>query len=202
MIEFFVNIDHLLFHFFNSGMVNPVFDTLMPFITEVRHWIPVYLIMFFLIFYRRRKSGILISLALIITVGLTNEINSEYLKDLFARPRPCHITDDIRLLVNCGPGKSFPSSHAANSFAMAAVLTYYFRKLWWVFVILASAVAFSRVYIGVHYPADIFAGALVGIIIAATVILLFNSGEKLVKSKYSDKNKLGKSEHNHESEKQ
>jgi undecaprenyl-diphosphatase len=65
-------------------------------------------------------------------------------------------------LVGCGPGKSFPSSHATNNFALATILTYYFRKYRYWFYSIAALVAFSRVYVGVHYPIDISAGAILG----------------------------------------
>jgi undecaprenyl-diphosphatase len=79
----------------------------------------------------------------------------------------------VHLLVHCGGGKSFPSSHAANNFGAATILTYFYRKIAWIFFSLAALVAFSRVYVGVHYPFDVLAGAILGMAISAILLLIY-----------------------------
>lgn len=172
MIEFFINIDISLFYFVNHDLANPFFDKLMPFITEVNSWILLYLVGIVWLIWKGGTKGRIAALALILTLGLTDFINSEILKELFDRARPCREMIDARLLVNCGPGKSFPSSHAANNFAAATVLSYFFRSRWWIFYPAAFLVAFSRIYIGVHYPADTIGGAIVGFAIASIVLAI------------------------------
>jgi undecaprenyl-diphosphatase len=84
------------------------------------------------------------------------------LKALVGRDRPFVTVPEADPLVRSTIGQSFPSGHAATSFAGAVVLTYLFPRGWPAFFTLAAAVAFSRVYVGVHYPTDILAGAVVG----------------------------------------
>lgn len=168
-MEVLLNLDKILFYFVNHSLANPVFDKIMPFITEVDAWILVYLVGFWYLFFKSGKIGKITAIALIITIIVSDQLSSTIIKELVGRIRPCHTLDNVRLLVDCGGGKSFPSSHAVNNFAAAFVVTYFFKKNYFLFYSIAFLMAFSRVYIGVHYPIDIIAGALIGVIIASII---------------------------------
>lgn len=165
MPELIQNIDVVLFYVINNGWSNPVLDKIMPFVTEVDSWLMIYLFGFWFLLFKSGKQGKITAIALILTIIITDQINSSLLKDLFGRLRPCHTLPDVNLLVGCGGGKSFPSSHAANNFAAAMVISKLVGKNKVFFFSIATLVALSRVYVGVHYPLDITAGALVGIIL-------------------------------------
>ncbi|MFH1050937.1 MAG: phosphatase PAP2 family protein [bacterium] len=148
----------------------------MPFVTELKNWYIVYIILFFWLFWKGGKNGRIAALVLILTIVITDQINSMVLKELFGRPRPCVTLDNINLLVSCGAGKSFPSSHAANSFAAATILSFFYRQYKFAYFTIALVISFSRVYVGVHYPADVIAGGLIGFLIAlmiANIIKLY-----------------------------
>ncbi|MFW5701565.1 MAG: phosphatase PAP2 family protein [Bacteroidota bacterium] len=179
MPDFILQFDTYLFHLVNSGMANPALDFLMPIITDVKYWIPVYIGMFALIAWRGGKNRFGAMFAIMLAAVLADQINSNILKDLFDRPRPCHIMTDIRLLVGCGGGRSFPSSHAANNFALATVLTFFYGRWKWWFYSGAALVAFSRTYVGVHYPLDLLGGAVVGLTIGWLSILIITQLGKL-----------------------
>lgn len=85
------------------------------------------------------------------------------MKLLVARPRPCHAFPDLLFLDACTRSFAFPSSHAANMFALAAALGYTYKKWAWGLMVLAGAVAYSRVYVGAHYPGDVVGGAILGV---------------------------------------
>ena len=147
---------------FIQGMRTPVGDAVMCFITKLGNagmiWIVLAVIL--LLIPKTRKTGIIILAALCIDLVVCNGI----LKNLFARIRPCDVNTQIQLLIARPDDFSFPSGHTAASFAAVAAL--YFsgeRKLWKPALVLACLIAFSRLYLYVHYPTDILGGILVGI---------------------------------------
>jgi len=92
-------------------------------------------------------------------------------KDLVQRPRPSATHPEIHPLYVVH-SSSFPAGHAATAFAGATLLTYFGQRLWPLFLTLAVAICFSRVYDGVHYPTDVLAGAAIGVVIAAIAIVI------------------------------
>ena len=165
MIEFLYSIDVSVFFFINHTISNSVFDWLMPFITDINKNKPILALIAVFIMYVLWKGGktgrITIGL-LIFTILISDQFNSSFLKELFGRIRPCRALDGVRMLVDCGSGLSFPSSHAANNFAGATVIAHFYQRQKWYWFAFAALVAFSRPYVGVHYPSDIIAGSIVG----------------------------------------
>ena len=144
-------------------MRTPLGDAIIPLITKLGDagiiWILLSIVL--LIIPKTRKSGVILAVALCVDVVLCNGI----LKNLFKRIRPCDVNTAIQLLVVKPDDFSFPSGHTAASFAAVAAL--YFageRKLWIPALVLAVFIAFSRLYLYVHYPTDILGGIIVGII--------------------------------------
>ncbi|MFA7326381.1 MAG: phosphatase PAP2 family protein [Candidatus Kapaibacterium sp.] len=168
-----LELDKQIFIFINSGLANPVTDFLMPYITEFKVWLPLYLFGILYLLYRFKIKGLYILGVLLLAVGLCDLINAQLLKEYFARVRPCRALDEVNLLIHCGGGLSFPSNHAVNNFAAATVLSSYFMRKRVILFFLASLVALSRVFVGVHYFADITAGAIEGILIGSLIVLLF-----------------------------
>ena len=128
--------------------------------------------MFAWLFMKGGKKGWITASAIAIALFLADHFLIDFLKHEVARLRPCHVLDYVRSLVPCGVGKSFPSAHAANNFAVAAVLAYSYRQYKWVFYTIAFLIAFSRVYVGVHYPSDVIVGSFIGFAIGFIVITL------------------------------
>lgn len=170
MLDIFLRFDTYLFHLLNRDIANPVFDVIMPIVTNVRYFYVPYVLLFVVLIWKGGSAGRWCAAALALTVLISDPLNSRVIKEMVMRIRPCATLSDVRLLVPCGAGKSFPSSHAVNNFAAAAVIGYYFRKYIPVAYFVASLVAFSRIYVGVHYPADVVGGALIGTFVAAGVV--------------------------------
>ncbi|WP_298836234.1 phosphatase PAP2 family protein [Clostridium sp.] len=127
-------------------------------------WITISLIL--IITKKYRKIGFMVLGALVLS-GILGE---EILKHIFKRIRP----SAVNLLIAKPVSYSFPSGHATSSFAAAGVLAKYFKKYALVFLSLASLIAFSRLYLYVHYPTDVLAGIVLGLICSVITIYLFN----------------------------
>ena len=174
MFELLNNMDKAIFRFFNTTTSNPFFDILMPIITNQNIWaIPILCIILYLAIKGGRRGQITV-IILIIACGLADYTSASILKPFFGRLRPSHeMIEGIRVLMGKGGKYGFVSSHAANIFAAAVVFGYFYPKRKQVYFCIATLVAFSRVYVGVHYPGDIIFGGLLGYRLAWAVLSLW-----------------------------
>lgn len=187
-MDFLYNIDLSIFYFLNHTISNSVCDWFFVLITTQANWYIAYGVLIYFLLTKFGWEGRIILLLLILTITISDQISSHILKEAVARLRPCWELSDVRLLVPCGGGKSFPSSHAVNNFAFAAVMSYYFRRYRVVFYIIASLVALSRVYVGVHYPSDVIGGAVIGYLTAFSIIFLYKKYIFVIISKQLKRN--------------
>lgn len=175
-MDFITNLDTELFLFLN-GLHVWWLDPVMTFISGKITWAPFYLVLLYLVIKNYKKQSLLIIVGIILLILCADQISSSFFKPIFERPRPCH-NEAIKELVylpngHCGGAYGFISSHACNTFALAVYLTQilkrHYRKIGWVMYIWASMVAYSRIYMGVHYPGDIIVGAIVGMLIGFVI---------------------------------
>ena len=174
MIDTIVEIDKQIMVFLNKTISNPIFDFIMPIITNQNFLVFFGLILIgYLASYGGKRGRITIAVLLIAT-GFSDAICFQIIKPWVGRIRPSHeFYDYINVLVSKGGKYSFPSNHAANSFVFATVLSYFYDKNRTFLYILASSIAFSRVYVGVHYPLDIIFGSIIGYIISWIILSLW-----------------------------
>lgn len=159
----------------------PFFDPFWLLLSEKATNVVVYLSLVFI--YGRRhgfKSAAFLLLVGGVLVGLTDQLTNLF-KDGFMRLRPCHTLELEGLMrlvkASCGGKYSFFSGHSSNSFALAFFFSLIFKKVKWLMPLLltfAGLIAYSRIYLGVHYPLDILCGALAGILMASLVYSLVN----------------------------
>ncbi len=152
--------DEAGFYLINKSLRNPVFDLLMPFVTNKWNFLlPAAVLLGYVLLFRPKRDRI-IALAAIAVILLADE-TSQLLKELFQRTRPFHPLRDTTRIVSF----SFPSNHASNMFALAVFLYYNYPRSGWLWLPAAALVGYSRVYVGSHYPFDVLGGAIWGILI-------------------------------------
>ncbi|WP_460678131.1 phosphatase PAP2 family protein [Mucilaginibacter koreensis] len=180
MTEHLLQLDRQLFHFVNYTLSNPVFDAVMPWLRNPKFWIPLYVFIVVFSIARFKKAGTILIVLLLITVGIADYGSASILKAVVKRTRPCReasLKPEEISRVPCGTGYSFPSTHASDHFAMALFLSLVYGKRWrWVWfgaILWAGLICFAQVYVGVHYPVDVTAGALFGSIIGIGMAYLF-----------------------------
>ncbi|MCX8056049.1 MAG: phosphatase PAP2 family protein [Ignavibacteria bacterium] len=174
MIDFLYSIDVAIFRFINGTLANPLTDKLMPFITDVSNWYLVYVLLWFIILFKGGRYRVGLAIGMILLVIVSDQLSSSVLKSLFERPRPCKVLENVHLLVGCTDSYSFPSSHAVNNFAAAMFFTFFYKHLKWILFSVATLMALSRIFVGVHYPSDVLGGALIGIFIGYTLAIVYN----------------------------
>jgi len=167
MLQLIEKIDHKFFLFVN-GNHSEGLDTFFYWITNKYFWIPFYMLLLFFVqkHFAKKRWLVLLSVALMI---VASDQGSGLIKNTAERYRPCHnleLQSQVHLIAGCGGQYGFVSSHAANTFALASffILLFRSRMKWLLFVLFfwASLVSYSRIYAGVHYPLDIFFGAVLG----------------------------------------
>lgn len=165
-----MSLDWTILHWIQSTLVCPAMDFLMPNITLLGNggaiWLLAAVVM--LITKRYRKYGIF----MIVGLALGLLIGNIFLKPLIARPRPCWIDTSVKLLITNPTDYSFPSGHTLSSVIGAAILTKANRKFGLAAIPLAVLIAFSRLYLYVHYPTDVLAAAILGVVIALAIFAL------------------------------
>ncbi len=176
MLDELARLDRWLFYAVNHGQANRVFDWLMPFLSGEGHFkLPLVLLFIGLLVFGGNR-GRVAAMLVIPLIAISDQASSHFLKNAFERVRPCGVLPDVRLLAGCSHSFSMPSSHAANSAAAALHFALFYRRLWVPLSVLAFGVGYSRVYVGVHYPADVLVGFLVG----AAAALAVQGGYRLV----------------------
>jgi undecaprenyl-diphosphatase len=175
VLSFIYGIDSAIFDYINQTLSNPSFDLFFPLITEESNWVIPLMLFYLYVFkidWKRASTALVITL---ISLALTDSIASQILKPFFGRIRPSHeLAETVRLLVNKGGKLSFHSNHAANSIAFAIITAFFYSKSKIPLYLIAALIAFSRVYVGVHYPMDVLCGIFFGSIIGISTLHIYS----------------------------
>ncbi|MBN1575768.1 MAG: phosphatase PAP2 family protein [Chitinispirillaceae bacterium] len=184
--EQLLSLDRSLFLLLNTAIANPVFDIIFVNANEAKVWIiPGIIAAAFFIFKKRKEALVVLGLA-IATVAITDPLATRVLKPLFHRARPCHpdlFVEGGRFLAGMRHTFSFPSVHAVNIFAQATLFAFFYPRWTWVYALFACCIGYARVYVGVHYPADVAAGAVVGILAGAGVAVAYREVRRRVEKR-------------------
>lgn len=168
-----------------NGAHTPFWDGVMVFVSRRESWIPAYILLTgWLIWHFRRRAWLLLPLAFA-AVGAADSVSSRFFKPWLGRLRPCHEPALARTLhlvteVGCGGTYGFVSSHAANTAALATLLSLVlparFRTFKGGLIAWAALTGYSRIYLGAHYPGDVLAGWALGAALGAGAAWLYERG--------------------------
>ena len=166
IMDLLYKLDYQILLFINQTLSNPVFDFIMPLFHNIKNWIPFILIFWIYLCYADRKNRVrlIILIPLVILIG---DQLGRYIKHMELRDRPWFALGDLvnHLGGNGGKHFSFPSNHALNTAAIMTIFSNLYQdysKYFWFYLFV---IMFSRVYIGVHYPFDVFTGAIIGVLV-------------------------------------
>jgi len=181
VFELIRQLDSSLFLFINSHF-SPFFDNFMFAVSNKLVWIPLYASVLYVLIRFWKKDALWLAIALILCIVICDQVASGVFKNLVHRLRPSHaqhLKGMVHLVRNYSAGKyGFASSHASNAFGFATLSALILhRKLYSYFIFgWASMTAYSRIYLGLHYPLDIVGGIIIGVLAA---VLCFWMLEKL-----------------------
>ncbi len=180
------SLDTQLLYLINCGAANRLFDALMPALSDRGYLLVLPFLFGMLLRGVKQKDNkgkshlpaaiwtFLVACSAVYLGGLAENV----IKDAVERVRPCRALEGLRLIVACPESFSMPSGHAISSFAFATPLFYLTREYiampWRLYpLLLAALIAFSRLYLGFHYPTDVLAGAVLGAIVGFVLSLLY-----------------------------
>ncbi len=179
MIGFFENIDHQLLLLFNGLHVDWL-DSVMFAISSKWFWLPVVIFFIYIIIKKHKKQFWIPLLAVIICFAVTDQV-SHLTKENYKRYRPSHnleLAEKVHVVNNYRGGQyGFFSGHATSSFGLALITLLFVKRKLYTYLIIAWAVlvSYSRIYLGVHFPSDVFVGAIVGSCVAFFIWITMNT---------------------------
>lgn len=161
--------DYTIWYYLNAVWHNAVLDAIIPYLRNQWTWAPLYLFLAIFMPLNFGRKGFMWCVFFLLTFALSDYTSASIIKQHFHRLRPCnniYLTHIVHLLVPCGSGYSFPSSHAANHFGLAVFasisLSSRFKWIWYAGLTWAALVAYAQVYVGVHFPLDVLCGGMMG----------------------------------------
>lgn len=169
MIDFLINIDTQVLLFFN-GLHSPLMDSFMMMFTGRFVWVPMYLSILYILFTKyKTRDALLLTVVIAGCILFADQVCASLLRPEFERLRPAHPENPVSAMVHIVDGYrggryGFPSCHGSNSFALATILALIVRvpRFTRFIFVWATVNAYTRLYLGVHYPGDLIVGAMIG----------------------------------------
>jgi undecaprenyl-diphosphatase len=167
----------------NQDWSSSFLDTVLPYMRETLFWIPLYLFLLLFVAMNFGARAWWWVIGVVLTAALSDIISSQIIKQTIMRIRPCQdesVAMQILFFINyCPVSSSFTSSHATSHFAQATFFFVTLRNItgkWaWLFYFWAFVIAYTQVYVGVHYPFDVFCGSILGCGIGFAMSKMFHT---------------------------
>jgi undecaprenyl-diphosphatase len=167
-------LDNYVLFIINKYLKNKYLDILMPLITIMGNlgiiWVIIAIVLSLNSPYKTTVNLVILTLIISTTIG------EGIIKHIVKRVRPCNIVCNNMVLITKPLSYSFPSGHTLSSFAVAKVLSIYFHEYELLFMVIAILIALSRLYLYVHYPTDVLAGIILGLLCSKIVLIIIGKG--------------------------
>jgi undecaprenyl-diphosphatase len=178
--EAIVHLDYNVWFLLNVQLRSELLDAVIPYVRNQWTWVPLYLFLLVFMLQNFGWRGLRWCVFFVVTFVVSDQLSAHWLKEVFQRVRPCNsarLAEMVQIIVPCGSGYSFPSSHATNHFALAVfgarTLRPFVKGIWTIGLLWAGLVSYAQVYVGVHFPLDVFCGALLGIAVGQGTSFVF-----------------------------
>jgi undecaprenyl-diphosphatase len=168
--KLFLKMDNRILNMCALGMKNDFFDRMMPRISRLNDYGMIYILLALTSIFLDYEINIAVKVIMVLTLGLL--LGEGFVKHLIRRTRPCFLNTTNEILIKFPRSFSFPSGHTTSSFAVFGVLWFANSDLKYFFLFIALIISFSRMYLYVHYPSDIIAGIVLGLICSKIIIAL------------------------------
>lgn len=170
-MNFILNIDNSILRFIQNNIRNNVLDTIMPIVTSLANSGFIWILICVVLIYNKkyRSYGFIMAINLLLCLIIGNLT----LKPIVARIRPFNTNPIYELLINAPKDFSFPSGHTMVSFSCSCILFYMNKKIGIIALLFSGVIAFSRLYLYVHYPTDVLAGMIIGILLSFLAIKIY-----------------------------
>jgi undecaprenyl-diphosphatase len=162
-MSFLQNLDKQLLSFFSEGIRNSFFDILMPFISAINQHGEIWIALSIILMINKNTVIRRLGISVLIALALGSIVGELILKNIIARARPIGDEFNFNFIVNLPKSYSFPSGHTTSSFAAFGVFLFSKARYRYCVLALAALMAFSRMYLHVHYPSDILGGIILGL---------------------------------------
>lgn len=166
--------DNYILFTISRSIRNRYLDKVMPIITSLGNLGIVWIMIAGVLMINEQHR--LIGGVVILTLIISTLIGEGIIKHIVRRARPCSYKESMHLLIDKPLSYSFPSGHTLSSFAVAEVLSAYFEQFRIIFLAIAFLIALSRIYLYVHYPTDVIAGIIIGIVCSKIVFIILQGG--------------------------
>ncbi len=181
-----IDTDHAIFKFVNTSLKNKFFDFIISKVSffdskGINPSLIIIIIVSLIILRKEEKKKFWILLAFIICVVIVASTINTFIKGLVERPRPLTVFGEgnINVFYEILHARSFPSGHTQFAFTAMMTMLFLIPKYWYIYLLLAFATGFERIYAGCHFPLDVLCGALIGIIIPYIMVKIFKKVYKL-----------------------
>jgi undecaprenyl-diphosphatase len=174
-MDYLVNMDKSLLSFFSEDMKNSFFDVIMPWISRINNHGEVWIVLAIILMINKDIKIRRLGISVLVALALGEILGNQLIKNFIGRTRPIGDEYNFKFIINLPKSYSFPSGHTGSSFAVFGAFIFSKAKYKYWVLAMAVLIAFSRMYLHVHFPSDILGGILLGLLCGKIAVIIGNA---------------------------